>query len=39
MGEFYPELGRGWNWIDIFDIRAFHDVQIARHDGLEGVQE
>lgn len=32
-------MKRAWNWIDIFDIRAIHNAQIARHGGLDGVRE
>ena len=32
-------MNRAWRWIDIHDIRAIHDVQIARHGGLEGVRD
>jgi death on curing protein len=32
-------MSRAWNWIDIFDIRAIHNAQIARHGGLDGVRE
>jgi death-on-curing protein len=32
-------VNRAWRWIDIHDIRAIHDVQIARHGGLEGVRD
>jgi death-on-curing protein len=28
-----------WNWIEILDIRAIHDAQIARHGGPEGVRD
>jgi death-on-curing protein len=32
-------MNREWNWIEIVDIRAIHDAQIARHGGLDGVRD
>jgi death-on-curing protein len=28
-----------WRWIDILDIRAIHNFQIAQHGGLNGVRD
>jgi death-on-curing protein len=32
-------MSHTWRWIDIFDIRAIHNAQIARHGGLDGVRD
>ena len=32
-------MNRAWRWIDILDIRAIHNAQIARHGGLDGVRD
>ena len=32
-------MSQAWRWIDILEIRAIHDIQIARHGGLDGVRD
>lgn len=32
-------MSQAWRWIDILEVRAIHDIQIARHGGLDGVRD